>query len=79
MTTRLGESPGWVGMEYGDEETAVWLLRAVAVGDILVRRERNDVVPVDLRADGERIATTAATVARARLLSGLRNKYADGV
>jgi sirohydrochlorin cobaltochelatase len=49
MTTRLGESPGWVGCDCGDDESAVWLLRAVATADILVRREEAVLyLPVDV-------------------------------
>lgn len=32
-------APGWVGLVCGDEEMAVWLLRAIVVENICVRRE----------------------------------------
>ncbi|WP_254509512.1 hypothetical protein [Anatilimnocola floriformis] len=74
MVTRIAESPGWVGMNCSDEETAVWLLRAVAVGDILVRREEATLyVPIDLSASDAIIRTTA-TVTKAHFLSRLRSK-----
>lgn len=34
-----GASPGWVGMECDSEEMALWLLRAITVENISVRRE----------------------------------------
>ena len=74
MTTQPSEAPGWIGIECGDEETAVWLLRAVAVGNILVRREEATLyIPVDLR-DGDAISKTASVVADAHRLSRLRRK-----
>lgn len=74
MQTQRGVSPGWVGIDCGDEEAAVWLLRAIAVEDILVRRESTAVyVPVDVRADGENIAKTVMAVAQAHRLARLAN------
>ena len=71
--TWLGEAPGWVGIECGDEESAVWLLRAVATEDILVRREESALyVPVDVSSD-EAIAKTTTAVAMAHRLSQLRS------
>jgi hypothetical protein len=59
----LAESPGWVGLDCVSEEAAVWLLRAVAVEDILVRREGAVLfVPVDLRSDESREKIRAAVV-----------------
>lgn len=70
LPTRLGEVPGWVGLECGDEEIAVWLLRAIAVDDVLVRREESTLyVPVNLRDDGQLLEAVAAAVARAHHLS----------
>jgi sirohydrochlorin cobaltochelatase len=72
MKTLCSDLPGWVGMDCGQEETAVWLLRAIAVENILARRENATLfVPVDLRGDGEAIAVTASAVARAHRLSGI--------
>ncbi|MFO0905537.1 MAG: hypothetical protein U0939_21180 [Pirellulales bacterium] len=72
LTTQLGEAPGWVGIGCESEETAVWLLRAVAVENILVRRETATLfVPVDFRAGEDAVAATAAAVARAHRLSRL--------
>lgn len=39
LTTLSGENPGWLGIECDSEDMAVWMLRAVAVESILVRRE----------------------------------------
>ncbi|QDU18382.1 hypothetical protein [Urbifossiella limnaea] len=49
---------GWVGLECADEDAAVWLLRAVAVADVLVRREGATVyVPTGATpAEAERVA-----------------------
>lgn len=75
MKTQRSESPGWVGFDCGDEETAVWLLRAIAVEDVLVRREMAVVyVPVDLGAEGAGIRKTAAAVARASRLARLASR-----
>jgi sirohydrochlorin cobaltochelatase len=75
LPTRLGESPGWIGIECGDEETAVWMLRAVAVEAILVRREDSILyVPVDLASDGAMVAKTADAVSNAHRLCQLRTK-----
>jgi sirohydrochlorin cobaltochelatase len=38
MPPRLS-TPGWVDFDCGDEDMAVWLLRAIVVEDVLVRRE----------------------------------------
>lgn len=75
MRTMRSESPGWVGMGCDQEEAAVWLLRAIAVDNILVRRETATLfVPVDVRGGGEAVAATASSVARAHRLSGLLGK-----
>jgi len=73
MITRVGDLPGWVGCDCGDEESAVWLLRAVATHDILVRREEAVLyVPVDLSNTGanERVAKAVGMACR---LSKLRH------
>jgi sirohydrochlorin cobaltochelatase len=31
--------PGWIGVACADEEMAVWLLRAIVVENVMVRRE----------------------------------------
>ena len=36
-----GETPGWIGMECASEEMALWLLRAIVVENVSVRREDN--------------------------------------
>jgi sirohydrochlorin cobaltochelatase len=33
--------PGWIGLECTDEEMALWLLRAIVVENVTVRREDN--------------------------------------
>jgi hypothetical protein len=72
LETRRGEALGWIGVACDHEESAVWMLRAVAVEDVLVRREDATLyVPIGLRAAGcethadEAIAKTAAAVAGA--------------
>ncbi len=73
LKTWLGESPGWVGIECRDEESAVWMLRAVATEDILVRREDSALyVPVDI-SDDNALAKTASAVETAHRLSQLRS------
>jgi len=79
LATSLGEASGWIGVKCGSDEEAVWLLRAVAVEDILVRRLDSTLyVPVDIRMDkhdldnGDSIAKTAAAVAQAYRLWNLR-------
>ncbi len=39
LSTVRGKSPGWVGLCCGDGEMALWLLRAIVVENISVRRE----------------------------------------
>lgn len=74
LTTRRGEAPGWVGVEFATEDDATWMLRAVAVEDVLVRREETVLyVPVDIRPDVDgAIAKTADAVATADRLRRLR-------
>lgn len=51
LPTSASAAPGWIGLDCGDEETAVWLLRAVAVENVLVRREEATLyLPVALHA-----------------------------
>ncbi len=33
--------PGWIGLQCDNEEMALWLLRAIIVENVMVRRERN--------------------------------------
>lgn len=75
LQTRRSESPGWLGVDCGTEDNAVWMLRAVAVDDILVRREEAMLyVPVDLRSDGDAIGAVSDSVSKALRLSRLRAK-----
>lgn len=39
LPVRRGAVPGWIGMECPDEEMALWLLRAIVVENVTVRRE----------------------------------------
>ena len=39
LKTVRSESPGWIGMECDSEEMALWLLRAIVVENVSVRRE----------------------------------------
>ncbi len=39
--TQLSEQPGWVGLVCTDEEMALWMLRAIVVENVCVRRENN--------------------------------------
>jgi sirohydrochlorin cobaltochelatase len=36
----LDGSPGWIGLACADEEMAIWLMRAIVVENVMVRRER---------------------------------------
>jgi sirohydrochlorin cobaltochelatase len=36
----LDGAPGWIGIECADEEMAIWLMRAIVVENVMVRRER---------------------------------------
>jgi len=39
LPVRRSDVPGWIGMECADEEMALWLLRAIVVENVTVRRE----------------------------------------
>jgi hypothetical protein len=39
LSTVHSKNPGWVGLECEDEQAALWLLRAIVVENICVRRE----------------------------------------
>ncbi len=53
--------PGWIGAETADEETAVWLLRAILVERVLARREDHVLyLPIEVAADANRGARVAA-------------------
>ena len=41
LPTVRSESLGWVGLQCEDEEMALWLLRAIVVENVCVRRERS--------------------------------------
>ena len=41
LPTVRSEKLGWVGLQCDDEETALWLLRAIVVENVCVRREGN--------------------------------------
>ena len=41
LPTVRSESLGWVGLQCEDEEMALWLLRAIVVENVSVRRERS--------------------------------------
>ncbi|MBZ0283253.1 MAG: urease accessory protein UreG [Anaerolineae bacterium] len=41
LCARENASPGWIGMECTDEIMALWLLRAIVVENVSVRRENN--------------------------------------
>ncbi|MGC4003132.1 MAG: hypothetical protein QM811_08340 [Pirellulales bacterium] len=69
LTTRLVDAAGWIGVDCSDEETRCGCC-AVAVDDILVRREDATLcVPIDHRAADDALAKTAAAVATAYRLS----------
>ncbi|HEX3315807.1 MAG TPA: hypothetical protein VHR72_12980 [Gemmataceae bacterium] len=68
MPTRLS-TPGWVDFDCGDEDMAVWLLRAIVVADMLVRRETTFVC-VPARPDA--VQATASAVAEAHRLWRLK-------
>lgn len=72
LATVRDEYAGWLGLDYTTEEAAVWLLRSVAVDDVLVRREESRLyVPIALAPDA--IDKTAAAVANAWRLWSLKN------
>jgi cation diffusion facilitator family transporter len=39
LPTRRSDTPGWIGLVCDDEEMALWLLRAIVVENVTVRRE----------------------------------------
>ncbi|MCB0187408.1 MAG: sirohydrochlorin chelatase, partial [Caldilineaceae bacterium] len=39
LRTRLSQAPGWIGVECHSEVMAIWLLRAIVVENVSVRRE----------------------------------------
>ena len=41
LETVRGETPGWIGIVCASEEMALWLLRAIVVENVSVRREEN--------------------------------------
>jgi hypothetical protein len=52
LDTTTGKSLGWIGVQCASEEMSVWMLRAVAVEDVLVRREGDLLcVPVSMHPD----------------------------
>jgi sirohydrochlorin cobaltochelatase len=75
LSTLPDDYPGWLGLDCGSEDTAVWMLRAVAVEDVLVRREeRRLYVPVSLDpAQADALDKTAAAVAQAHRLWTLKS------
>lgn len=66
---------GWLGLDCGSEDAAVWMLRAIAVEDVLVRREEGRLyVPVSLDASlPNALDKTAAAVAQAHRLWTLKS------
>lgn len=70
--------PGWFGVDCGSEEDAAWLLRAVAVEGVFVRREREVLfLPVGASplSDAERVAAVLAAAVR---LSQVRGEGSAG-
>jgi len=41
LPVRHSDAPGWIGLECESEEMALWLLRAIIVENVMVRREDN--------------------------------------
>lgn len=41
LSIRRSDAPGWIGLECESEEMALWLLRAIIVENVMVRREGN--------------------------------------
>jgi sirohydrochlorin cobaltochelatase len=39
LTTRRSSTPGWIGVECDSEAMALWLLRAIVVENVSIRRE----------------------------------------
>jgi sirohydrochlorin cobaltochelatase len=75
LPTLPDDYAGWLGLECGTEDAAVWMLRAVAVEDVLVRREESRLyVPVSLDpAPADALDKTAAAVVQAHRLWTLKN------
>lgn len=75
--TGMGTSPhqyaGWLGLECGDVPTAVWIMRALVVSNVMSRREGTVVfVPVNPSADpnGSRVAEAAVRLHRLAAVRG---------
>ncbi|HEX4143582.1 MAG TPA: hypothetical protein VHY91_08620 [Pirellulales bacterium] len=69
LDTTAGNSQGWIGVQCASEEMSVWMMRAVAVEDVLARREGDLLcVPVSMRADRrqgtDRVLTVVAQAHR---------------
>jgi hypothetical protein len=69
LDTEAGKSQGWIGVQCASEEMSVWMLRAVAVEDCLVRREGDLLcVPVSMHRDRrqgtDRVLTVVAQAHR---------------
>jgi len=74
LATLRDDCAGWIGVDCATEEAAVWMLRAVAVDDVLVRREESRLyVPVSIDSGmPDAIERTAAAVANAWRLWSLK-------
>lgn len=69
LTTSPRRNTGWVGVETSSEEEAGWLLRALLVERILVRREEAVLyLPVNAELGSDRVAHMARLVTRAQEL-----------
>ncbi len=78
LETILGVSPGWIGIQCSGDEMAVWMLRAVAVEDILVRREGDVLcVPVSMHPDrDQRVDRVLSTIVQSHRLWSVHVAYA---
>jgi sirohydrochlorin cobaltochelatase len=75
LPTLPDDYPGWLGLDCATENAAVWMLRAVAVEDVLVRREECRLyVPVSRDPSlPQAIDKTAVAVVQAYRLWTLKN------
>jgi hypothetical protein len=70
--------PGWLGVECASVAAAIWMMRALVVGNVLARREGTVLfVPVDPATDPEG-AIVAGALGRVRRLAGVRGVGAAG-
>jgi hypothetical protein len=66
---------GWLGVECESSRTAIWMMRALVVNNVLSRREGTVLfVPLNIESDptGDRVATSLARIHRLAAAAGVR-------